>query len=224
MTKVKISASIIATDLRNIEKTVKQLERAGVNFIHIDTMDGHFFDYIGLGPHVIKAVKQSSKTPVEVHLAVLDVERLLKIFLETGVNLISVQLEVCKFPLRVIRRIKSRGIRAGVALLPSTPLIQIADLIDYVDEILLLSNNDSAFIHWEDSEFLPETLDRIRELKRIIGPRKIEIAVDGGLRPELLNDLIKAGATVLVMGRSIFEGDIEENVRKIKEIIEEAVG
>jgi len=219
---VKISASIIAAELVNIEKIVKQLEVAGVDIIHVDSMDGHFFHYIGLGPHVIKAIKKVAEIPVDVHLAVEEPERILSTFLETGVDSISIQLEACRFPLRVIRRIKSVGVKAGVAILPSTPISQIAELVKYVDFVLLLSNNNSFFVEWHDAEFLPETFDRIRKLREIAKDYNIEIAVDGGVSKDIIPVLVKNGADILVMGRAVFQGDIEKNVKEIRSIIEES--
>jgi len=218
--KVKISASIIAGDLTNLRETVRELESAQVDLIHVDTMDGHFFDYIGLGYHLVKALRKISKIPIEVHLAVLEPEKVVEQFLEVGADTILIQLETSIFPLRILRRIRAAGVRSGIALLPSTPIQQIQPLINYIDQVLLLSNNDSAFFGWDDSEFLPETFERISEVLKVFGGG-VDIAVDGGVRLDIIRELVKAGATILVMGRSIFSGDIRENVAKIRSLIEE---
>ncbi len=220
MNKVKISASIIAGDLTNLRETVRELESAQVDLIHVDTMDGHFFDYIGLGYHLVKALRKISKIPIEVHLAVLEPEKVVEQFLEAGADAILIQLETSIFPLRILRRIRAAGVRSGIALLPSTPIQQIQPLINYIDQVLLLSNNDSAFFGWDDSEFLPETFERISEVLKVFGGG-VDIAVDGGVRLDIIRELVKAGATILVMGRSIFSGDIRENVAKIRSLIEE---
>ena len=220
MNKVKISASIIAGDLTNLRETVRELESAQVDLIHVDTMDGHFFDYIGLGYHLVKALRKISKIPIEVHLAVLEPEKVVEQFLEVGADTILIQLETSIFPLRILRRIRAAGVRSGIALLPSTPIQQIQPLINYIDQVLLLSNNDSAFFGWDDSEFLPETFERISEVLKVFGGG-VDIAVDGGVRLDIIRELVKAGATILVMGRSIFSGDIRENVAKIRSLIEE---
>lgn len=220
MRAVKISASIIAGDLTDLRTTIKKLESAKVDSIHVDVMDGHFYDCIGMGDILVKALKRISSIPIEVHLAVLRPEKFLDQFIKAGANAISIQLETCKFPLRVLRKIKSERIKAGVALLPSTPIQQIRPLVNYIDHVLLLSNNDSGFFDWEDSDFLPETFERISETLKLFGENTAEIAVDGGIKLDIIRDLIKAGATVLVMGRSIFEGDIAENIAKIRSLIE----
>lgn len=219
MKVVKISASIIAGDLTDLRTTVKKLESAQVDSIHVDVMDGHFFDRIGLGDYLVKALKKLSSVPIEVHLAVVKPEKLLEQYLEAGVNTISIQLETCTFPLRVLRKVKAERVKAGVALLPSTPIQQVRPLINYVDQVLLLSNNDSGFFDWDDSIFLPETFERISELLEFIGDGAVEIAVDGGIGPDIAKELVRAGANVLVMGRSIFAGDIIENIARIRSLI-----
>ena len=220
MCRVKISASIIAGDLTSLREVVKDLEDARVDSIHVDTMDGHFFDYIGLGHQFIEALKRITNLPIEVHLAVREPEKFVEQFIKIGADLISVQLETCTFPLRILRRIKAAHVKSGVALLPSTPLEQVWPLLNYVDQILLLSNNDSAFFSWDDSDFLPETFDRIMKVSEIVQDRYVDIAVDGGVRLDIIERIVKAGANVLIMGRSIFVGSIQENVKKVKMIIE----
>jgi len=221
--KIKISASIIAGDLTNLSKTVNELESAQVDMIHVDVMDGHFFDYIGLGYHFVKTLKRIARIPIEVHLAVLEPERIVEQFLEAGADTILVQIETSRFPLRILRRIKVMNIKSGVALLPSTPVQQIRPIINYVDQVLLLSNNDSAFLGWDDSEFLPETLERVRETRELLNLRDFgrgEIAVDGGITLKNVRDLVNSGATILVMGRSLFSGGVRETVEKIRSLIE----
>ena len=220
MKRIKISASIIAGDLSDLKATVKELESAGVDSIHVDVMDGHFFDYVGPGYHLVKTLAKISEIPVEVHLAVMDPERLVEQFIKAGSTLISVQLETAKFPLRLLRRIRSAGIRSGIAVLPSTPIDQLKCLISEVDEVLLLSNNDSAFMGFEDSEFIPETVERVGKVRKMISERGVDIAVDGGVNVGVIRELVEAGATVLVMGRAVFSGNIRENVRKIRSLME----
>jgi ribulose-phosphate 3-epimerase len=220
--KVKISASIIAGDLTNLREVIKELEDAQIDSIHVDTMDGHFFDYIGLGHHIIEALKRITDLPIEIHLAVREPEKFVEQFVKIGADLISVQLETCTFPLRILRRIKAARIRSGVALLPSTSFDQVRPLLNYLDQILLLSNNDSAFFSWDDSDFLPETFDRIMKISEIVQDRNVDIAVDGGIKLDIIERIVKAGANVLIMGRSIFAGSIRENVEKVKTIIKNA--
>jgi len=213
---MKITASLVAANPLRLDEEIKRLEAAKVDGIHIDVADGHFVSDIGISPYVVEAVAQATKLPLYVHLMVEDPERFVDAYSRAGADSIIVHYESCRHLIRTIRMIKHLGKKAGISVLPATSLGLLQDSIREADQLLLISNNDSSFLDWQDREFYPPTLARLREAKRLkeILNNRIEIMVDGGVTKDLISKIVSAGADTVVSGSSLFS---EENMQKTVE-------
>ncbi len=213
--KVELSASILSADFSKLGEEVKKVEKAGVDRIHFDIMDGNFVPNLSMGVPIIKSLRRVSSIPFDVHLMVLSPERFAKIFANAGADLIYFHVESCKRPLQLISDLKSADKGVGVALNPSTPLDAISYLIDYVDEILIMTVEPG----FGGQKFIRGMLRKIHELRERIDERglSIKIAVDGGINRSTAPLAISSGASVLICGSAIFcEKDIFMAVKQLK--------
>lgn len=219
---VKIYASLSAADLLNLGRDLKLLEEAQADGVHIDVSDGHFSSNIGFGPSFVEAVSKGTSLPISVHLMVEEPSRFIEHFIKAGANTIYVHPESKLNLIRILRRIRSLGSEAGVALLPSTPPSYIAESLRWVDSLILLSNCNSCYLEWEDSEFLEHVPERISELKSLLDRRSlsIDLGVDGGLTKEMIPQIVKSGANLLIMGSAIFsKRDPVGSIREIRSLL-----
>ncbi len=198
----KIAPSILSADFSRLGEELKKVEDAGADLIHIDVMDGHFVPNITIGPLIVKAVKRSTKLPLDVHLMIDNPDRYIKSFAEAGADIITIHIEVCNHLHRTIQCIRDLNIKGGVVLNPATPLVTLEDILEDVDIVLLMSVNPG----FEGQQFLPSVLPKIERLKRQIDERdlKVEIEVDGGIKLDNAGDVIKAGGDILVAGSAVF--------------------
>ncbi|RLG41358.1 MAG: ribulose-phosphate 3-epimerase [Thermoproteota archaeon] len=220
--KVKIVASLAAANLLNLGRELRLLEEAQADGVHIDVSDGHFATDIGFGPSFVRAISRATRLPVSVHLMVEEPSRLLKYYIEAGASRIYVHPESKVNLTRALRRIKSLGGEAGIALLPSTPISLALEALLWADSLLLLSNCNSCYLEWDDSEFLENIPARIFEAANILKRRSlsIDLGVDGGIRKEFIPKIVEAGANLLIMGSAIFsKGDPVGSIREIREIL-----
>ena len=218
---MRIAASIVAADLLRLGEEIKRVEAAGVDAIPIDVADGHFVTDIGLSPYLVAAIRKATKLPIYVHLMVEEPETFVDCYSDSGTDSIIVHIESCKHLLRTIRRIKHLGKKVGVAVLLGTILDLVRDLVKELDQLLLISNNDSSFLDWQDKEFSMETLAKLRRASELKGMsnRKLEIMVDGGVTKDMIAGLTRAGADTLVIGSALFsKKNIEEAVNEFREI------
>jgi len=211
---VKVSPSILSANFARLEDDIKAAEEGGADLLHIDVMDGHFVPNITIGPLVVKALRTTSKLPFDVHLMISDPDRYLDHFIEAGSDYLTVHAETCDHLHRTLAYIRSKGIKAGVALNPSTPLSIIQHVLDEVDMIVIMAVNPG----FGGQKFIPNVVDKIAEAKEMIGTREIEILVDGGVTPENARTCVDAGATILVAGSAVFngQGTIAQNIAAIK--------
>lgn len=217
---IKISASIAAADPLDLKNEIKRLEEACVDYIHVDVGDGNFVDDVGFNPNVVKRIRDITSLPIQVHLMTYDPNKFVEIYAKYAHELI-VHVESTPHIIRVIRRIKDMGIKSGVAVLPGTAVSAVKCLIPFVDNILIITNNDSSFYGWIDREFIPEMLDKIREvrtLKESINSG-MEIMVDGGINLNNVHKVIEAGASIIAMGSALFSSsNIKETVEAVKSL------
>ena len=201
---IKIAPSILSADFSRLGEELKTVEEAGADWIHVDVMDGHFVPNITIGPMVVEAVRKSTKLPLDVHLMIEDPDFYIPYFIKAGADIITVHVEVCKHLQRTIRAIKEQKKTAGIVLNPATSLSAIDNILDEVDLVLLMSVNPG----FGGQEFIPSTVKKVEKLKRMINDEKlkVDIEIDGGIKPENAVDVIKAGANILVAGSSVFKG------------------
>jgi len=173
---------------------------AGADFIHIDVMDGHFVPNITMGPLVVAAVKRVTTVPLDVHLMITSPDQYLEAFVQAGAATISVHVEAAVHLHRTLSRIRQLGARAGVALNPATPLDAIGEVFDLLDQVIVMSVNPG----FGGQSFIPRSLERIADLRARLGRRPVDIEVDGGVDETNAATLVRAGASILVAGASVF--------------------
>ena len=214
-----LSPSLLAADFARLGQQVSLIDQAGAQYVHIDVMDGMFVPSISMGLPVIKSIRPVSDRIFDVHLMVQDPEKCIDDYVEAGADLITVHAEACRHLDRTIRMIKEQDIIAGVALNPSTPLSAIEYLLPVVDMVLIMTVNPG----YGGQKLISYTLDKIRDLKKMIDGRglKTDIEVDGGITMKNLGTVMDAGANIIVSGSSVFQGDVEENVKEFLDFMAE---
>jgi ribulose-phosphate 3-epimerase len=213
----KLAPSILSADFARLGDQIDEVARAGADYIHVDVMDGHFVPNITIGAPVVASIRRVTALPLDVHLMIEHPERYISNFVEAGADIITVHVEASAHVHATIRLIKELGARAGVSLNPPTSLAMVEEFLPHVDLVLVMSVNPG----FGGQSFIPETLPRIANIRRILDDRALhgELEVDGGINAENAPDIVKAGANVLVAGNSIFRAEegIAEAIRKLRE-------
>ena len=211
---VKISPSILSSDFSRLGEEIKSLDEAGADYIHIDIMDGCFVPNITIGPGIVKAVRPWTKKTFDVHLMIADAGRYVDAFAAAGADIISVHVESEPHIDRVITHIKDLGKKVGVVLNPATDEERIRYLVSKVDLVLVMSVNPG----FGGQKFIPYTLDKIKNIKKMLGDRQTEIEVDGGIDAVTAGECVKAGADVLVAGNFVFKNsnDYRQNMNILR--------
>lgn len=209
---MKLAPSILAADFTCLGAQIAEVEQA--DQIHIDVMDGVFVPQISFGLPIIRAARQATSLPLDVHLMVVNPERHLAAVAEAGANYITLHIEATAHPHAALQAIKGLGCRAGIALNPHTPAMMVSELLPLADLIVVLAVNPGA----GGQAFLPQTLPKIAALARMIqeAGRPIDLLVDGGVNFETAPSIQKAGATMLVAGTAIFKGNIRDNLQHFR--------
>lgn len=217
-TSYKLAASLVCSNMLDLESEIRSLEEGGIDYIHFDVMDGNFVPRLGLHPEMLKAIKSITKIPVDVHLMIDNPDFFIPDFVKAGGDIIVVHAETTKHLHHTIKMIRDMGARAGVALNPGTSLHVLDYILDDIDLVMLMAINPGILGH----KLIPRALDKISELKeKLINYPNIIIEVDGGVNPESAPEMIKRGANLLVCGTSmIFKPDIEVG-KKIREVRKE---
>ena len=214
----KLSASILSADFGCLAEQIHLAEQAGVDWIHVDVMDGHFVPNITIGPAVTEAIRKATKLPLDVHLMIENPECYLKDFVDAGADWLGIHVEATVHLERLIQNIKELGAKATVTLNPATPLDYLEYILSEVDMVLLMTVNPG----FSGQKFIPGVLPKIRRLRQIIDAQELPvlIEVDGGVSPETVGNIVAAGADVLVSGSGIFGGgDIAANVRRLRDLM-----
>jgi len=213
-----IAPSILSADFSKLGDEIRSVEEAGADWIHIDVMDGHFVPNITIGPLIVEAARRITSLPLDVHLMIENPDRYIEDFAKSGADLISVQVEACIHLNRTIQLIKSLDLRAGVVLNPSTSLSAIEWILEDVDFVMIMSVNPG----FGGQKFIPNSLDRIRALRKMIQDRGLSvlIEIDGGVNEKTIKDISDAGIDVFVAGSAIFKSpDYKETISKFRELI-----
>lgn len=213
---IKLAPSILSADFCRLGEEVKEVDKAGADYIHIDVMDGIFVPSISFGFPVIRSIRTVTDKPFDVHLMIEEPVRYIKEFVEAGADIITVHAEACKHLNRTIQTIKEEGIRAGVVLNPSTPLSSLSYILEYVDMVLLMSVNPG----FGGQTYIKNVTEKIRELRKILDEKQfnVEIEVDGGINLLNAEEVIEAGADVLVAGSAVFNGNKGENIKEFMRV------
>jgi ribulose-phosphate 3-epimerase len=220
--QVDIAPSILAADFARLGEQIAAVERAGVRLIHVDVMDGHFVPNISIGVPVVASLRKATRLALDVHLMIENPEQFIEPFANAGADTLLIHEEATVHLDRAVTMARELGCRAGVVLNPATPVASLADVLYKVDQVLVMSVNPG----FGGQEFLPNSLVKIRELARLRAQHKYtyRIEVDGGVVPENVAELVRAGTDILVAGTSVFHApDAAEAVRRMQQIATEAV-
>ncbi len=217
MKKIQISPSILSADFSQLGNEIKKLEQGGADLIHVDVMDGHFVPNLTIGPPVIKNLRKYTKLPFDVHLMISPVHKYIEDYAEAGADIITIHPEATDNLKESINLIKKLGKKVGISLNPKTEIKTLIDEIQNIDLVLVMSVNPG----FGGQKFMPEVLDKIKELKKIKDKNQyqFDIEVDGGINFSNSKMVLEAGANILVSGTTIFkenDGNIKTNIEKLK--------
>jgi len=210
-----IAPSILSADFARLGEEIRAVERAGADWIHVDVMDGRFVPNITIGPLVVAAARKVTRLPLDVHLMIEDPDRYVDEFVEAGSDWLTVHVEACRHLQRTLDVIRRKGAKPGVSLNPATSLATLEDVLPDVDLVLLMSVNPG----FGGQTFIPQVLDKIRRLRRMLDAagRQILLEVDGGVKVENIGEIARAGADVLVAGSAIFgTADYAETISRMR--------
>ena len=217
MKKIQISPSILSANFSQLGNEIKRLEDGGADMIHVDVMDGHFVPNLTIGPPVIKALRNYTKLPFDVHLMIAPVHKYIKDYANAGADIITIHPEATDNLVDSINHIKELKKKIGISLNPDTEIKIISHLLDQIDLVLIMS----VFPGFGGQKFIPNVLNKIKELKKIKDKKNLnfDIEVDGGINFDNSKLVIEAGANILVSGTTIFKnnkGDIKKNIDTLK--------
>lgn len=213
-----LSPSILSADLGNLARDIRETDRAGAPYVHIDVMDGVFVPQISFGMPLIRSIRPVSDQVFDVHLMIVDPERYIRTFADCGSDLITFHLEATKDPGRCFDLIRDCGKKAGISIKPGTPFSRVIPWLDRADMLLIMSVEPG----FGGQALMPDQLDKIREARTWIDgqDRRIDLQVDGGIKLSNVRQVLDAGANVIVAGSAVFGGDIYENCRRFEEVLQ----
>ena len=213
---LKIAPSILSADFMKLGEEVRAVEKAGADYIHIDVMDGHFVPNITIGPLIVKAVRKVTALPLDVHLMISNPDQYVSAFVEAGAHMVTVHAEAVCHIHRSVQLIRRAGARPAVSLNPATPPEVLEYVLDELNMVLVMSVNPG----FEAQEFIPAVVPKIERVREMIDRRglRVDIEVDGGISPDTIQRVTRAGANVFVAGSAVFHSkDYGATIRLMKE-------
>ena len=218
---IELAPSILSADFARLGEQVRSASEGGASVVHVDIMDGHFVPNLTIGPPVVKSLRKVSKLPLDCHLMIENPDEFIPAFAEAGADWISVHQETCRHLNRTLHLIKSHNCLAGAVINPATPVNTLAEVLDLVDYVLVMSVNPG----FGGQKFIPGTLHKMRQLSEIRSQRGLafRIEVDGGVSLETVGDVVRAGGEILVAGNAVFgNGDPRRNAETLLKAATEA--
>jgi ribulose-phosphate 3-epimerase len=214
-----ISASILSADFSELGDQIRQAEQGGVDWIHVDVMDGHFVPNITMGPFVVEACRQITPLPLDVHLMIETPEKFIEDFVQAGANRLSIHIEANPNVLRTIQAIRALGAHPGIVLNPGTPASAVSAVLPFVDHVLVMTVNPG----YSGQQFIPETVSKIAEVRRMldqVNPEAV-IEVDGGITAETIQSVYQAGARAIVAATAVFRhpGGISAGIQTLRNAV-----
>ena len=211
---IELAPSILSADFARLGEQVHAAEEGGATVLHVDVMDGHFVPNITIGPPVVKSLRKATQVPLDCHLMIEDPDRYIADFAAAGANWISVHQEACVHLHRTLESIRQHQCRAGVVINPATPVDTLLEVLDMVDFVLVMSVNPG----FGGQKFIPGTLHKISRLAKLRADRNLgfRIEVDGGIGLDTVQQVVRAGAEILVAGNAVFgKGDPKTNAQAL---------
>ena len=218
---IELAPSILSADFARLGEQVRAAGEGGASVIHVDIMDGHFVPNLTIGPPVVKSLRKVTKLPLDCHLMIENPDEFIPAFADAGTDWISVHQEACVHLNRTLHLIKDHGCLAGVVINPATPVDTLAEVLDIIDYVLVMSVNPG----FGGQKFIPSTLHKMRRLAEIRGQQNLHyrIEVDGGVALDTVSDVVRAGAEILVAGNAVFgNGDPRQNAQALLKAATEA--
>ena len=211
-----LSPSILSADFTRLGEQIQAAEQAGAQYLHFDVMDGFFVPNISFGMPVLRSLRKGTNMMLDVHLMIEDPGRYIGQFADCGADIITVHAEACKDLNYAVDLIKERELLTGVALCPATPLSALQYILPRIDMVLIMTVNPGL----GGQKLIPYTVEKVRDLKAMIDGNglKTDIEVDGGINFQTLQQVLDAGANIIVAGSAVFEGDVAENTKRMLEI------
>jgi ribulose-phosphate 3-epimerase len=213
---VILAPSILSVDFGHLADEMARAERGGAGMFHLDVMDGHFVPNLTMGPAIVKAARRATRLPLDVHLMIEHADLYVDAFADAGANWISLHVEALPHLQRTVTHLRERGVKAGAALNPATPLVSVEEILPELDYVLVMSVNPG----FGGQRFISSSLDKVRRMREMVRRRGLStpIEVDGGVDETNVKALVEAGAEMLVAGTAVFgKGDPESSARRLLE-------
>lgn len=214
---VILAPSMLSADFKELGKEIRTIEENGAKYLHFDVMDGIFVPNISFGMPVLKSIRPGTNLVCDAHLMITEPIRYVEEFAKAGADVITVHLEACEDVDATIAKIKECGCKVGVSIKPMTPVSALKPYLEKIDMILIMSVEPG----FGGQKFMPIALDKLAETRAMLDEKglQVDLQVDGGITVHNIEDVIKAGANIIVAGSSVFSGDVEANMKNFMEIL-----
>lgn len=213
---IKIAPSMLSADFANLERDLKEVEKSGADYLHVDIMDGHFVPNITIGPDQVAQLRKTVDIPFDVHLMISEPLKYIDRFADAGADIITVHVESDGEIQACIDAIIRKGVKPGLVVSPDTEISVIKPYLDQLGMVLIMCVHPG----FGGQSYIPASTEKIRACRKMIGERDIELQVDGGINFDTLKEVVTAGADVIVSGSCLFKGDMKENMRQFRKIIQ----